>query len=79
MNRHERRRSVVMQRQSKFVNEYVHHLPEVGPEVLGTPGSLTHVVYYHDDWCKIYDPGSCGLASCTCKPQVRHFAEPKRS
>jgi hypothetical protein len=78
MNRHERRRSAAMGKQNKFVNEYVRHLPEVGPEVFGKPG-VSHVVYYHDDWCKIYDAGSLGLASCTCNPDVRFFAEPKRS
>jgi hypothetical protein len=73
MNRHERRRKAVMQKQNKFVNEYVHHLPEVGPEVLGKPG-VSHVIFYHDEWCKIYDGNAC-----SCEPEVRFFAEPKRS
>jgi hypothetical protein len=73
MNRHERRRQAAKARQNKFVDEYVRHLPEVGPEVLGQPG-VTHVVFYHDDWCRIYD-GS----ACNCEPGVRYFAEPKRS
>jgi hypothetical protein len=35
MNRHERRPQAVMARHNRFVAEYVHHLPEVGPEALG--------------------------------------------
>ena len=62
-----------MEKQNGLVNEYVHHLPEVGPEVLGRT-SVTHVVYYHNDWCRIYD----GKA-CICDPRVRLFAEPNRS
>jgi hypothetical protein len=73
MNRQERRRKAAMQKQNKFVTEYVYHLPEVGPEVLGKPG-VSHVIFYHDEWCKIYDG-----KSCSCDPEVRFFAEPKRS
>ncbi len=73
MSRHERRRRAVMQKHNKFVNEYVRHLPEVGPEVLGKPG-VSHMVFYHSDQCKIYD----GLA-CNCNPDIRLFAEPVRS
>ena len=73
MNRHERRRQAAMQKQNRFVNDYVHHLPEVGPEVLGKPG-VSHVVLYHDEWCPIYDGKSCG-----CDPDFRFFAEPGRS
>jgi hypothetical protein len=79
MNRHERRRRAAMERETRFVNEYVHHLPEVGPEAIGTPGGIIHAAYYHDDWCKIYDADSCGIMSCNCKPNVRYFAEPNRS
>ena len=73
MNRHERRRREAMQKHNKFVNEYVHHLPEVGPEVLGKPG-VSHMVFYHSDRCRIYDGNACN-----CDPDVRIFAEPKRS
>ena len=73
MNRHDRRRKAVMARHNRFVSEYVHHLPEVGPGALGRPG-ITHVVFYHDKWCRIY-----GGRTCNCKPDVRIFAEPKRS
>ena len=65
-----------MQKHNRFVNEYVHHLPEVGPDVIGKPG-VYHIVFYHDDWCKIYDGG--GLTCCNCQPEVRRFAEPRRS
>jgi hypothetical protein len=73
MNRHERRRQAAIQRENKFVEDYVRHLPEVAPDVLGRPG-VCHMVVYHDDWCAIYDG-----AQCTCSPDVRFFAEPKRS
>lgn len=79
MNRHERRRSAVMQKQNKFVNEYVHHLPEVPVDAPVEPGRIYHVAYYHEEWCKIYDAGSYGLMSCNCEPDVRRFVEPKRS
>ena len=73
MNRHERRRKAAIARQNKFVNDYVHHLPETGPENLGKPG-ITHMVCYHDEQCTIYDG-----AACNCNPSVRFFAEPKRA
>jgi hypothetical protein len=73
MNRHERRRKAVMEKQNRFVSEYVHHLPEVGPDVLSKPG-VYHTVFYHDDRCQIYD----GKA-CNCEPDIRRFAEPNRS
>ena len=73
MNRHERRRKAAMAKHNRFVNDYVHHLPEVGPEVLGKPG-VSHMVCYHDEWCQIYDG-----KTCNCEPDVKFFAEPKRS
>jgi hypothetical protein len=72
MNRRERRRQAAMVRQAKFFNEYVRHLPEVGPEVLGKP-VVHHIVCHHDEWCRIYDG-----AQCNCEPEVRFFAEPER-
>jgi hypothetical protein len=30
--------------------------------------------FYHDDWCQIYDG-----KTCNCEPDVKFFAEPKRS
>jgi hypothetical protein len=79
MNRHERRRKVVMERQDRFVYDYVHYLPEIPVDAPVEPGRVYHVAYYHEQWCKIYDAGSCGLASCNCNPDVRRFVEPKRS
>jgi hypothetical protein len=73
MNRHERRRKAAMAKHNSFVNDYVHHLPEVGPDVLRKPG-VSHMVFYHDDWCRIYD----GMG-CNCEPKIKFFAEPKRS
>ncbi len=73
MNRHLRRRQAAMAGHNRFVAEYVHHLPEVGPEALGSPG-VSHVVFYHDEWCQIYDG-----KECNCEPNVRFFAEPARS
>jgi hypothetical protein len=74
MNRHERRRRAIKRGRNKFVDEYVHQLPEVGPEALSTPGGITHMIYYHDDGCQIYDG-----RECNCNPDVRFFAEPQRS
>lgn len=73
MNRHERRRKAAMERENRFVNEYVHQLTEVGPEVLGRPG-VSHMVFYHDNGCRIY-----GGSACSREPEVRFFAEPARS
>jgi len=62
-----------MQRQNNFFNDYVRHLPEVGPEALGKPG-VSHVVFCHDEGCRIYDG-----KGCNCSPEVRFFAEPNRT
>jgi len=62
-----------MERQNRFVQDYVEHLPEVGPEALAKPG-VTHLVYYHDDTCRIFHGNAC-----SCDPGVRLFAEPTRS
>lgn len=78
MNRHERRRQARMNRENDFVNDYVKHLPEIGAEQVGKPGRLVHAVYYHDDWCGIYD-GNGGMETCTCKPVVKYHTEPRRS
>jgi hypothetical protein len=72
VNRRERRRQAAIDRQNRFVADYVHHLPEVGPEALGRPG-VTHVVCYHDQRCPIYDG-----RTCNCGPVVKLFAEPAR-
>ena len=38
-----------MDKHNRFVRDYVHHLPETGPDVLGKPG-VSHMVCYHDEW-----------------------------
>jgi hypothetical protein len=73
VNRHERRRQAAINRKNRFFDDYVRHLPEVGPDALALPG-VTHMVVAHDEWCAIYD-GS----DCNCEPEVRFFAEPARS
>ncbi len=73
MNRHQRRRRAVMDKQNRFVQDYVQHLPEAGPDVLGKPG-VSHMVCYHDEWCQTYD-GS----GCNCEPVIQSFAEPNRA
>ena len=73
MNRHARRRQSAMDRHSKFYNDYVRHLPEAGPEVIGKPG-VNHMVCMHDKSCTIYDGGACN-----CEPIIRFFAEPQRA
>lgn len=78
MNRQERRRQNAKNRHSKFVNDYVRHLPEVGADAVGQPG-LLHVVYYHDEWCSIYDKPNGTLDDCNCKPIVKYHSEPRRS
>jgi hypothetical protein len=66
-----------MERQNRFVKDYVQHLPEVRaedmPNMLSKPG-VSHMVCYHDEKCPIYD----GKA-CNCDPDVRYFAEPMRA
>jgi hypothetical protein len=74
MNRHERRRAEAKTRHNKFVADYVRHLPEVSPDTPLEPGRVFHAVFYHDDWCKIYDGDGCN-----CRPDFRLFAEPKRT
>ena len=75
MNRHERRWAAAMAGSKKHVDDYVHHLPEMRPEEISKRG-IHHVVFYHDDWCAIYDRGP---TACNCNPGVRFFKEPKRS
>ena len=70
MNRKQRRRRAAINPQNRFVTDYVHHLPEVGPEALGRAGA-THVFCYHDERCPIYDG-----KVCNCDPAVKLFAEP---
>jgi hypothetical protein len=77
-NRQQRRRRAAIERQNRFVADYVSHLPEISldafGDALGKPG-VRHVVVYHDDDCRIFDDGQ----ACNCDPNVRVFAEPRRS
>lgn len=72
MNRKHRRARAAMHRSSKFIRDYVAHLPEVDPMDFG-PG-VYHLIYYHDSWCGIYKGNACN-----CEPDVRKFREPRRS
>jgi hypothetical protein len=56
-----------------IVEQYVKHLPEVGPEIMNEPG-LHHVVFRHEDWCGIFKG-----QRCNCSPGVKFYAEPNRS
>lgn len=71
MNRHQRRRKAAM---NKFVNDYVHQLPEVPLDDPMEPGKVSHLIFYHDDWCRIYRG-----QNCNCEPEIRRFAEPDRN
>ena len=73
MNRHERRRQTVINRHTRFMQEYVEHLHQLADRI-GKPG-VVHTACYHDDWCGIYDHEHGGLQQCTCKPMVRYFEE----
>jgi hypothetical protein len=55
------------------VEQYVKHLPEVGPEIMNEPG-VHHVVFHHEDWCGIFKG-----QRCNCSPGVKFYAEPNRS
>ena len=72
MNRQQRRRQAAMAKQNKFFTEYVQHLPEVGPETIGKPGRVCHMVCFHDEDCTIYDGKGCNC-------DVKFFAEPERN
>ena len=60
-------------REKKWCDEYVHHLPELRPDEL-VKGVGYHVVTYHAEDCRLY----AGYR-CSCRPDVRFFAEPMRS
>jgi len=57
-----------------FCNSYLTHLPKVDGPVLNKPG-LTHVVFFHDDWCGIHTSSR----NCTSNPEVEFESEPHRS
>jgi hypothetical protein len=60
-------------REKRWVDSYVHHLPELRAQDL-VRGCRYHVVSYHDQKCWLYRGGRC-----SCRPMVRFFAEPTRS
>jgi hypothetical protein len=74
MNRKQRRAAAAdsrKSRQNSFYHSYLTHLPKVDrPEL--TPGGITHVVFFHDDWCDIYT----NSRTCTCNPDVECRVEP---
>jgi hypothetical protein len=59
---------------NNFYNSYLTHLPKVDGPDLSKPG-VTHVVFFHDDWCGIYTDSRI----CTCNPDVEYRVEPRRS
>lgn len=73
MNRHDRRRKAAMEQHNGFFESYVKHLPEVGFEALSKPG-VSHLVLFHDSWCRIYDGDDCN-----CDPDVKLYQEPLRA
>lgn len=74
MNRHERRRARRMERESKFYNDYVAHLPRLPQSSPLERGKVYHVVTFHDRWCDIYSG-----KGCNCSPDIVMHVEPERS
>lgn len=76
MNRHERRRArrIDKDKETKFFNDYVAHLPRVPLNEPLERGRVYHMVVAHDDWCAFYGGGECN-----CNPEITQHIEPKRS
>jgi hypothetical protein len=75
MNRRERRkRAKMMARETTFYESYVKHLPRVATDAPMEPGTVNHLIFFHDSWCGIYTGGTC-----TCDPIIERRAEPRRS
>jgi hypothetical protein len=74
MNRAQRRRAQAMARHNRFYETYVKYLPRVALDAPLERGRVYHVVYFHDDWCRIYGGGECN-----CAPTLEHYVEPVRS
>jgi hypothetical protein len=77
MNRKQRRAAAGKSRnthQDNFYNSYLTHLPKVDCPDFTKPG-VTHVVYFHDNWCDIYTDAR----TCTCNPDIEYRVEPSRS
>jgi hypothetical protein len=76
MNRKQRRGAAESRKscQNSFYDSYLMHLPKVDCPDFTKPG-VTHVVYFHDDWCDIYT----NTRTCTCNPDIEYRVEPSRS
>lgn len=64
-----------------FVENYVRHLPEIAINTPFEPGSVTHTVVSHDDWCALLRAmiEKRKPEPCNCRPVVRRYREPLRS
>jgi hypothetical protein len=74
MNRHERRRARRKAHHDRFYRAYIRHLPRVPLDAPFEPGTVHHVVVFHDSWCAFY----AGKA-CNCSSVIRRYVEPRRS
>jgi hypothetical protein len=72
MDSHQRRRAKLA-REKAWCENYVHHLPELRPQDL-IRGVKYHAVTYHAEECRLYLGGRC-----SCRPEVKFYAEPTRS
>jgi hypothetical protein len=81
MNRHQRRAAGAHRRrnnrQQTLYEEYIRHLPQMPLDAPTEGGRVYHLVYQHDDWCRMYDTDDPG--DCNCNPIVTRHAEPRRS
>jgi hypothetical protein len=78
MNRKQRRATAAESRktrQNNFYDSYLAYLPKVDRPDFSKKGGITHVVYFHDDWCDIYT----NARTCMCKPDIEYRAEPSES
>jgi hypothetical protein len=80
-NRHDRRAAEArerlaqkrMQAATDFYNDYTQHLPEVPIDAPLKPGTVSHLVFFHDEACSIYRNGICN-----CDPDVTRHEEVER-
>jgi hypothetical protein len=66
------RRRAKLAKEKKWVDAYVHCLPEVQAADL-VRGVAYHAVTYHEEDCWLYRGGRC-----CCRPVVKFYAEPMR-
>jgi hypothetical protein len=77
-NRHNRRKAAAFKRaHNDFYHRYVQHLPQVPLDAPYEPGTVTHFVTHHDDWCRFYQTGKS--LDCNCNPYITRHGEPVRS